>query len=189
MTDSCSMRATLMTTFSEHFHAPGLPPTRPSEVAAGRWALSQQGKLYRVVPGEPGPRRTSSPCWAPPRLSSLPQLSSLFLDPPNSPGSPQATREDGHPTPPTPLGHGSLVSFAVCRLCLLPVPITFCSAVLSLLNADKCVLSFISVSSPLTPAHTLQGGQRNFHKCMLLPLSSLCPRNALGPGSDSRGTC
>ena len=106
----------------------------------------------------------------------------------NSPGSPQATsgRQAPHPAP--PLGHCSLIIFAVCRLCFLPVPITFCSAVLSLLNDDKCVLSFISVSSPASRQPTLYKAARGiFPQMYAVHLFPVCvPGGCTGPGRRQR---
>ena len=133
-------------------------------------------------------RRTSSPCWAPPHLSSVPQLSSCSRIHSNSPGSPQATLGRRAPHPAPPLGHGSLIIFAVCRLCFLPVPITFCSAVLSLLNDDKCVLSFISVSSPASCQPTRYKAARGlFPQMYAVHLFPVCvPRSCTGPGRRQR---
>lgn len=92
-------------------------------------------------------------------MGSSPLLPDTFLCPYllNSPGAPQAT--SGRCSPPTPCPtravHRGLIVFAVCPLCFLPIPITCCSHVCSPLNYDKRVLSFISVSKPVScqPTH------------------------------------
>ena len=121
-------------------------------------------------------------------LSSLPQLSSYSRIHSNSPGSPQATsgRWACHPAP--PLGHCSLIIFAVCRLCFLPVPITFCSVVLSLPNDDKCVLSLISVSSPASCQPTrYKAAGGIFPQMYAVHLFPVCvPRGCIGPGRQQR---
>ena len=142
------------------------------------------------MPGESGQKNQSFMLGSSPPLllSSLPQLSSCFRIHSNSPGSPQATsgRRARHPAP--PLGHCSLIIFAVCRLCFLPVPITFCSAVLSLPNDDKCVLSLILVSSPTScqPTRYKEAGGI-FPQMYAVHLFPVCvPRGCTGPGRRQR---
>lgn len=106
---------------------------------------------WKASPGSQG-GRTRNPVWAPPLSSLTHSCACIYSIPQEHLKPPQEDAPHQHPALPVVRG---LTVFAVCPLCFLPIPITCCSHVCSPLNYDKRVLSFISVSKPVScqPTH------------------------------------
>lgn len=112
---------------------------------------------WKASPGSQG-GRTRHPVWAPPLSSLTHSCAHIYSIPQEHLKPPQEYAPHQHPA--LPAVHGGLTAFAVCCLCFLPIPITFCSHVCSPLNYDKYVI-YLSLPTCLLPTHTPQGGQRN----------------------------
>lgn len=176
----CSMKHTNDTFSNASILSAYYMDIRPSDVAAEVWRSPfSAGKSARSLPGESGQKKQASMLGS----SSSPSFPSRHMRVP-VPISPRIPRTTSSHLPAPPMGHRSLIICAVCPLCFLPVPITFCSLVLSLLNDDKRVLSFISVSNPASCQPTLHKAARGIFPQMysvhLIPVH--VPRGYTGPG-------